>query len=247
MIKRFTWEIIVGLSLVAVSAVFFLAQITIFHSERDTLFYLLQDLAFLPIQVLLVTIVIDRLLILRERQNMLKKLNMVIGVFFTETGIELLRILSEFERLPDSLRKQLIISGEWGNREFAEATIVFRTHRHQIEAVAERLEQLRHFLLDKREFLLVLLENPILLEHDTFTELLLAVFHLADELAHRVDMLGLPASDYQHLAGDVQRAYHLLIIEWLAYMKHLKNDYPYLFSLAIRMNPFDSNASPIVN
>lgn len=246
MIRRFTREIVIGLSLIALSAVLFLAQIEIFHSTRDTFFYLLQDLAFLPIQVLLVTIVLEQLLILRERQNMLKKLNMVISVFFTEAGTDLLKILSEFEPLPDQLRKELLISGEWGNRRFTTAINIFRTHKHQIEVEDKRLERLRHFLLAKREFLLVLLENPTLLEHDAFTNLLLAVFHLVDELAHRQDMSGLPGSDYKHLAGDVQRAYQLLIIEWLAYMKHLKEDYPYLFSLAIRTNPFDINASPIV-
>jgi len=26
-------------------------------------------------------------------------------------------------------------------------------------------------------------------------------------------------------------------------MEHLKNEYPYLFSLAVRTNPFDPNAS----
>jgi hypothetical protein len=34
-----------------------------------------------------------------------------------------------------------------------------------------------------------------------------------------------------------------LIMQWLDYMKHLKHDYPYLFSLAMRTNPFDANAS----
>jgi len=29
----------------------------------------------------------------------------------------------------------------------------------------------------------------------------------------------------------------------LAYMKHLKKEYPYLFSLAVRTNPFDPGAS----
>ncbi|MBF0559120.1 MAG: hypothetical protein HQL08_10110 [Nitrospirae bacterium] len=244
--KRFTWEIVIGLSLVTVSAVLFIVQIRIFHSTRDTFFYLLQDLAFLPIQVLLVTVILDQLLIIREKQNVMKKLSMVISVFFAEAGSDLLRILSEFEVLPDALRKELLISGEWGNRRFAAAINIFRTYKHEIEVGDERLERLRHFLLAKREFLLVLLENPTLLEHDAFTNLLLAVFHLVDELAHRQEMSGLPDSDYKHLAGDVQRAYQLLIIEWLAYMKHLREDYPYLFSLAVRMNPFDPNASPTV-
>lgn len=246
MLKRFASEIVIGLSLVALSAALFFAQIRIFHSTRDTFFYLLQDLAFVPIQVLLVTIILDQLLILREKQNVLKKLNMVIGVFFIEAGTDLLKLLSEFEPLPEHLRKELLISGEWGNRRFLATINIFRTHQHQIEAGVERLERLRQFLLDKRDFLLTLLENPTLLEHDAFTNLLLAVFHLADELAHRTDITGLPASDYKHLEGDVQRAYQLLIIEWLAYMKHLKDDYPYLFSLAVRTNPFDPGASPTV-
>jgi len=94
--------------------------------------------------------------------------------------------------------------------------------------------------------LLGLLENPNLLEHESFTNLLWAVFHLTDELAHRSDLVKLPDTDYQHLAGDMKRVYHQLIIQWLNYMKHLKQDYPYLFSLAMRTNPFDINASVVV-
>jgi hypothetical protein len=46
------------------------------------------------------------------------------------------------------------------------------------------------------------------------------------------------------LPGDVQRGYVLLIKEWLAYMAHLQTRYPYLFSLALRTNPFDPFATP---
>ena len=42
----------------------------------------------------------------------------------------------------------------------------------------------------------------------------------------------------------MQRGYVLLIQEWLAYMAHLKTRYPYLFSLALRTNPFDPFATP---
>jgi hypothetical protein len=31
-------------------------------------------------------------------------------------------------------------------------------------------------------------------------------------------------------------------LEWLDYMRYLKKDYPYLFSLALRLNPFDEDA-----
>jgi hypothetical protein len=38
----------------------------------------------------------------------------------------------------------------------------------------------------------------------------------------------------------------LLVLEWVSYMRYLKEHYPYLFSLAMRTNPFDAEASPVV-
>jgi len=81
-----------------------------------------------------------------------------------------------------------------------------------------------------------------LLEHETFTELLRAVFHLTEELEQRNDLRHLSRADYEHLELDTERAYKLLIYEWLQYMEYLMNEYPYLFSLALRTNPFDPSA-----
>jgi hypothetical protein len=47
------------------------------------------------------------------------------------------------------------------------------------------------------------------------------------------------------LAGDIKGAYVSFVTEWLEYMRHLKSDCPYLFSLALRTNPFDPKASPV--
>jgi hypothetical protein len=100
--------------------------------------------------------------------------------------------------------------------------------------------------MEQRDFLLRLLENPNLLEHRSFTNLLRAVFHLTEELTFRRNLHNLPQTDYEHLSVDIKRAYVLLISEWLAYMKYLRDYYPYLFSLAVRTNPFDPDASPEV-
>jgi hypothetical protein len=120
---------------------------------------------------------------------------------------------------------------------------VLSNHDYKIDSRIGDLKGLQAFLISKREFLLGLLENPNLLEHDEFTELLWAVFHLAEELSHRPTVEGLPETDYNHLSGDIRRAHRCLVREWLSHMEHLKNDYPYLFSLAVRTNPFDPNAS----
>jgi hypothetical protein len=52
--------------------------------------------------------------------------------------------------------------------------------------------------------------------------------------------------DCAHLELDIARAYRLLVIQWINYMRHLKKNYPFLFSLAMRTNPFDSTASPFI-
>ena len=45
-------------------------------------------------------------------------------------------------------------------------------------------------------------------------------------------------ADQTHVQGDLERAYRLLAQQWLAYMRHLKTNYPYLFMVAAHRNPF---------
>jgi hypothetical protein len=240
--RRVTWSITLGGGLLALSAGFYFLQIAVFHRTGDTAFYLLQDLAFLPVQVLLVTLVIDRLLTRREKRAMLDKMNMVIGAFQAEVGTELLKRLIAFDANVSAIGTGLVVQNDWSPRRFADAIELTRHHTSKISVPENGLEELRRFLLARRDFLLRLLENPNLLEHDTFTDTLWAVFHLADELARRENLKTLPEADVRHLSGDIDRAYKCVIAEWLAYMKHLKRSYPYLFSLAVRTNPFDATA-----
>jgi len=83
-------------------------------------------------------------------------------------------------------------------------------------------------------------------EHEAFTELLLAINHLTEELKARGALSDLPPADRAHLTGDMQRVYARLVHEWLRYMEYLRDNYPYLFSLAMRKNPFDPAASVVI-
>ena len=218
----------------------------LFHDFHHIAIYLVGDIAFVPLEVLLVTVVIHQLLARHEKQAMFKKLNMVVGAFFSEVGTELLHLMVHFDAGEADTAARMQVNGEWTPAKFREAARHFREHPHDIDPAAGDLPALRELLLAKREFSLRLLENPNLLEHDRFTDLLWAVFHLTEELASRRDLASLPVSDLDHLAGDIRRAYGLILSEWLAYMQHLQADYPYLFSLAVRMNPFNKEVSPIV-
>ena len=244
--KRLNWQILLGLSLIVLSALFYLVHYAIFRDVHHIFIYMVGDIAFVPIEVLLVTLIIHRLLSVREKRSMLKKLNMVIGAFFSEVGTQLLKSFYDFDIQADTIRNDLIVKKEWSEKDFSRALKHFKNYDYNVNSKKGNLEHLQKFLVEKRDFLLGLLENPNLLEHESFTELLWAVFHLTEELVFREDVKELIDTDSEHISGDMKRAYVLLISEWLAYMKHLKTDYPYLFSLAIRTNPFDPHASPVV-
>ena len=242
--KFLHWKIKLGLALIGASAGLYGLNYLIFRDVNYMGRLFLAQLGFLPVSVLLVTIILNQLMTQRARAGKLAKLNMVIGAFFSEVGRALLKTLSAYDqRLPDFQPRVAHIS-HWTAPDFAGFSQGLSENEFSLELKAGDLAALRDFLLKKRDFLLRLLENPNLLEHDSFSSLLLAVFHLTEELAQRTDLSRSSASDRQHLAGDVQRAYVLLIKEWLAYMAHLKLRYPYLFSLALRTNPFDPFATP---
>jgi hypothetical protein len=244
--KRLTWQVILGIFLVLSSSILYLIHFVIFRDAHHIFLYLIGDIAFVPIEVLLVTLVLHHLLSAREKRAKLEKLNMIVGAFFSEIGIKLLTLFSDFDPKLEEIRKNLIVSQSWSDPQFADVHRRLRKYDYHVDIQMNDLQNLKSLLIGERDFLLRLLENPNLLEHETFTQLLWGIFHLLEELVQREDFSSLPKEDYEHLANDIKRAYVLLSQQWLDYMKHLKGNYPYLFSLAMRTNPFDQNASPII-
>ena len=244
--KRLGWLVPLGLTLLAASVALYAVQYAIFRDAHQLFIYLLGDIAFLPIQVLLVTVVLNELLGEREKRSRLRKLNMIIGAFFSELGTALLALFSNFDPKLGDIRRDLVVTGDWSPDEFAGVTRKLSRYDYQLEMHKADLDELRILLASRRDFLLQLLQNPNVLEHESFAELLRAVFHAAEELAAREQLADLPPSDLDHLANDMRRVYVLLVEQWLRYMRHLGDEYPYLFSLAMRTNPFDRDASPVV-
>ena len=241
--KRLGWPVRIAILLVALSASLYALHWRVFHDADYVGKYVLAEIAFLPVSVLIVAFILHRILEAHEKRALRHKLNMVIGAFYSEVGSDLARTLSEFDTGVAELRARLAGAGDWDGPEFLQASKRLRGAAYAMNPRLGDLAALRSRLVAKREFLLRLLENPNLLEHAAFTDLLWAVFHLTEELSLRSDLAALPDSDLEHLAGDLKRAYALLVAEWLLYVRHLKHDYPYLFSLAIRTNPFNPGAT----
>ncbi|KUG20382.1 MAG: hypothetical protein KO206_08315 [Methanomicrobiaceae archaeon] len=244
--KRFSWEVRLGMALVGASLTIYLVKYAVLGDPLNTFQYVFNSLGFLPINVLFVTLIINQLLSVRAKRSRLEKLNMVIGTFFSEVGTTLLTFLSDHDPRLDEIRSDLIVTDDWSGEDFSRVQERLRGYGYEVDAGRIDLACLHSFLRERRDFMLRILENPAVLEHEAFTDLLRAAFHLTEELERRADLSRLPETDRDHLAGDIRRIYALLARQWLDYMRFLKKDYPYLFSLAMRTNPFDEEASPIV-
>jgi len=239
-----SWRTKLILSLTLLSACFYGINYLVFRDPPFMLRLITLQLGFVPISVLLITLFLNRLIANREKRTMMEKLNVVIGGFFSEVGTPLLKLFRDFDPNCNALNQKLMLTGEWSDADFADARLYVNNRDCTVKLEKDKLEGLREFFLEKRAFLLSLMGNGVLLEHESFTDLLAAVFHLTEELAHRVDVTKLSDADYEHLSGDIKRAYASLLSEWLAYMRHLRDNYPYFYSLATRINPLNPDASP---
>jgi hypothetical protein len=239
---KFNWKIIAGIAMVVLSFVFYFLHFFIFRDAHHIFIYLLGDVAFVFIEVLMVTLIIHHLLQEWEKKSHLKRLNMVIEVFFSEFGKHLLVYLSNFDKNLHKVHDLIIDQGGSCDIDFKSAFKAIKTYKADIEIDKINLSKLAQFLQDRRQFLVNLLQNPNLLEHQTFTETLMAIFHIAEELVAR-DLNNLSEEDIEHTKDDIERAYNGLTFQWLSYMQYTKAHYPYFFLYAMRTNPFDESAS----
>lgn len=244
---KIRWQIVLAIGLVILTVVFHYIHFFVFGHPKQTLSFLGKKIAFIPLEVLFITLVVHQLLSRHERMVIVRKMNMLVGTFFSEIGHDLLEQFNSVHQLTNEEKQRFKIDKEWTNYDFDRAIKSMTNIEPHLQVTSEVLERLHLYLHPKRQFLLMLLGNPNLLEHEPFSDMLWAVFHLLEELNRRDDFRNLPKSDLDHLAGDSRRVYNRLVMEWIRYMKNLKQDYPYLFSLEMRINPFDDNRSVVVS
>ncbi|MBA2862447.1 hypothetical protein [Methanococcus maripaludis] len=230
------------ISALVASILMYIVQYAVFNDYLGIINSFFGKLAFVPIQVFLITVVISGILSDMEKSARLEKLNILIGTFFSETGTKTLNYFSKIDPDINAIGGKLKVTDTWSDEDFKNALTYAKNRDYTLNASKEDILKIYEFLSKNKEFLMRLLENPNLMEHEHFTELLRAVFHLLEELESRENLHESSENDIEHLNGDMIRSYRLITIEWVNYMKYLKNNYPYLFSLAMRRNPFDKTA-----
>lgn len=203
--------------------------------------YLLADIAFVPLEIFLVTMVMDRLLESREKEGRLKKMHMLIGLYYQELGLSLLKTLVLADGKRADFQGPCEVGMNWQTKDFRNLEKWLGERKMEINPEAIDYDQMLILLNQSKELMVSLIANPTLLEHENFSELLMAVNHLRDELTLRNHMKGTEnyKPDYKHWKVDMERVYHLSAVQWIRYIEHLKNDYPFLYNAARVTNPFE--------
>lgn len=234
---------ITGLSLIGLSAVLHYVHYLIFGSWHHIFLYLLGDIAFIPLEIFIVSVVIERLLEKREHEKLMKKMHMLIGLYFQEIGLDLLKLLVYADDNRGELQGPCQIGQNWKSKDFKDLEHWIKNRKLEVRPETVDFDSLHLLLGRQKELMISLISNPTLLEHENFSDLLLAVNHLRDEMALRERLKDQPnyKTDYRHYKHDLERVYALSSIQWINYIEHLQSEYPFLFNAARVTNPFEES------
>ena len=166
--KNLSWEIKLGISLVAFSALVYLVKYIILGDPSNTYNYVFNALGFLPINVLPCDPDSKQAAQYQGKAGQAEKLNMVIGTFFSEAGNNLLTCFSSCDPELGQLRDRLQVKDHWSDEDFWARNAPLKNHRYQVDCQIVLLEELKHRLSEKR-FPAEAFRNPVLLEHESFT------------------------------------------------------------------------------
>ncbi len=217
--------------LISLSAIMFVIHYLVFGRALNTAYYSFMNLCFIPINSLVVTIILDRLIDYKDKQQRMRKLNMLVGVFFTELGNKLMHEIIIADNTGDNTIKSFDDLDEVKKR--------VEKHNYDIDIEKINLEKTMCILIENSSFLVNLISNENIIENEIFTDLLMSVMHLRDAMIFYKNNKNGELS-LSHLKEDILVVYKNIAIQWVDYLKYLNKFYPFLYDNAIKVNPFKS-------
>lgn len=203
--KNIKHYLLISFILVLLSFMMFLLHYLVFGQLENTIYYSLMSLCFIPINTLAVTLVFDKLVERQAKRERLSKLNMLVGLFFSEIGFGLLKLIVAADSKIYSL-----------NLDFSDlktSDIKLRNYEHNLNFDNINYSELKKLILESKNIISSLISNESVLEHETFADLLMALMHLRDEIIFVKHKEYLTEEDRVHMEGDLIRVYKALTIQ----------------------------------
>jgi hypothetical protein len=192
--------------------------------------YIAHHIAFLPIHALVLGILIEEILVWREKREQKRKLNLFLGIFFRQMGVDFYVAMAEMVKNRDELDDLILVDKNWDHRRFHQAQFKLQNFDLQMDPDPQKLAQVFDLLHERETEIMDMTRNPNLWEFEELYRALVALFHLIEESRLRgKDRQRIPGMR-QHLAKDVGKALKMLLGLWLHYLEFLKRAHPVLFS-----------------
>ncbi|MGL5152820.1 MAG: hypothetical protein ACRC7N_19865 [Clostridium sp.] len=211
----------------------------IFGNAKETASNIVLSLAFVPIGIFYNILIIDKILEAREKIKIANKINIIVGAFYSEVGTKVLTELIKGDLTISEITMCSKITKHWTNESFKLLKETVESYDCELDINLMDLNNLNRILDEKDDFILSLISSPMLEEYDEFTDMLISLYHVRDELRTRLIEGEIKEYEKAHLRKDICRAYLKIIIQWVDYMEHLKLYYPSLFIKALITSPFD--------
>ncbi len=223
----------IALALVALSVAMYFAHWLIYRDLKYLTSYFFLHLSFLPIHALVLGLIIEQMVSHHAKQDLRRKLNLFLGVFFRQMGMEfLLQIVTmlanrqEFDAL-------ITVQENWDKRQFRRARQAVERFQPRMEATADDIIALMELLESREAEITSMTRNPLLLEFELLHPTLMSLFHLIEEMHFRQPLHRLTPEEVNHLARDAGKSLRHLAQLWLRYMEYLKATHPDLFQCRV--------------
>ena len=177
--------LMIGIGLIGLSLFLHYVHYLIFQDLHHTLIFLFADIAFIPMEVFFTTLVIDKLLEKREKEHLRDKLSMLIGVFFSELGTDILNTFVYADDNTEIIAKEALVTKEWNKNEFKNLEKLVNEYEYDIDIKKVDLIALEKKLNSQKDLVINLITNPMLIEHEEFSDMLMSILHLREELSSR--------------------------------------------------------------
>ena len=179
-------------------------------------------MAFIPISIAITTVVVGELLDINNKRDSRQKTRMLTSTFFSDIGFELMSMLALVSNIDEELLHTI------NDTELSELDKITAIKNSGLTVNADIgiYTIISDVIIASKTDILILSSNPMLYDHEYFSDLLWELLHLMDEFRLRGDYVKLTPNDLTELNSDFAQVLELLLINWVVNAKYLKETYP---------------------
>lgn len=241
--KKYFTKAVRQMLMLLVLTILFQGLYFIFFKDRQYVYFtILHGVVEAPFNMFLTGVLFNYILNRKEQSSEREKTNMLIGIFYSEVGNELLRLFLEADMYVEYFRSKFMIKKTWTEADYKKLLLQSDSIEHSINIENIDLSKLREKLANVTGLSIDLLTSTSLQNKDDFNIIVNNVFFLKGELDDRMEGRELDEHEKVHIQKIVNELYLRLIKMWVSHMYYRQSSNEQLFIKALIKSPFDNRS-----